>query len=56
MNFIILTRNPNGRGVLAIMGEDDSIMQFETREAAEKAASNQVLCKAWGYQIVELEV
>jgi len=56
MNYIIVTRNPNGKGVLAIMGEDDSVMQFETREAAEETASNQVLCRAWGYQIVELEV
>ena len=58
MNFMIVTRNPNGKGLLTIMtGEDcEEIAQYETEGEAIEAAENQILCEAWGYQIVELEI
>jgi hypothetical protein len=55
MNYILITRNPTGKGVLTIM-TDDEITQFETEEEAEACANEQPLCQAWGYQVVELEL
>ena len=55
MNYILITRNPNGLGVLTIL-TDDNIAQFETKQEAEACASEQPLCQAWGYQVVELDI
>jgi uncharacterized protein YciI len=55
MNYILITRNPTGKGVIAIMTGDE-IAQFETEEEAEACADQQPLCQAWGYQVVELEL
>jgi hypothetical protein len=58
MNYMIVTRNPNGKGLLTIMTGDEceEIAQYETEEEAIDVADNQPLCIAWGYQIVELEI
>ncbi len=58
-NFIILVRNPQNGAVLTINDWADDlefVAQFEDEEAANKAAQDQPLCKAWGYQLVELEI
>lgn len=55
MNYILITRNPSGLGLLTIMTGDE-IAQFETEEEAETCADQQPLCQAWGYQVVELEL
>ena len=56
MNYILITRNTLGKGILAIMNDDEEIAQFETEEEAEACADQQPLCQAWGYQVVELEL
>jgi len=55
MNYIILTRNPGSNMIVAI-DDDGEIAMFETEDDALACAHQQVLCKAWGYQIVEVTV
>jgi hypothetical protein len=56
MNYILITRNPRGKGILTITTDDGDVAQFETEEEAEACADQQPLCQAWGYQVVELEL
>ncbi len=55
MNYIILVRNPHNKRVLCI-ADDDAPTMFDTEEEAEDCAKDQALCRAFGYQIVELEI
>jgi hypothetical protein len=53
MSFVILTRNPRTRQLIAITGEDE-IAEFKTEEEAAEAAANTTICKAWGYDVIEV--
>lgn len=58
MTFILATRNPHNGKLLIVAEADDSYpdlpAEFETEEKAIEAAANTTICKAWGYQIVEV--
>lgn len=58
MTFIITTRNPKTKRLVAIVADEEdsawTIAEFETEETAAEAASNTTLCKAWGYEVVEV--
>jgi hypothetical protein len=56
---IVLCRHPNG-GICALNNDADEwdafdIAIYHSFNAAERAASANPLCTAYGYQIVELE-
>lgn len=58
MTCIVLTRNPLGGGVLALMddgGEGDNIAQWPDVKAARDSAAEQTLVRAWGGWIVDLD-
>lgn len=60
MGFVIVTRNPNGRKLIAVVenteNECESTMaEFPTEDEAIRAARNVICCQAWGYQIVEVD-
>lgn len=57
MGFVILTRNPTSRKLIAIIDSDDeyAVAEFKTESDAIKAAHNTTVCKAWGYKILEVE-
>lgn len=56
MGFVILTRNPSNRKLIAIVdGDEDNVAEFETEEAAIEAAHETTVCKAWGYQVLAIE-
>lgn len=55
MSYIVVTRNPGTKKLIGITDFDDGeIAEFETEESASEAAANTTICKAWGYQIVEI--
>lgn len=59
MGYLIVTRNPRTKQAIAIMDGtseyDERLAEFDTEEAANEAAANTTVCKAWGYQIVEID-
>jgi hypothetical protein len=56
MNYIVVLRNPDNRKVLCLNDEDGEVAMFESYGEALRLARDHLLCGAWGYQIVELEV
>lgn len=57
MGFIVLTRNPSNGAMIAITDSDinDKLAEFATEAEASDAAANVPVCRAWGYQIIEVE-
>jgi hypothetical protein len=53
-DYIVLVRMPKGN-VLALMDEKDNIAIYPNEEEAERSAESTNICKAFGYQIVELD-
>lgn len=57
MSFVILMRNPNGKALTCVTDNDgEDMAEFNSEDEAEQCAEEQMLCKAWGYQVVEVEV
>lgn len=55
MSYIILSRNPSvGKLVIVTDGDDNVPAEFKSEEKAIEAAHNTTICKAWGYEIVEV--
>lgn len=58
MAYIITTRNPSNKRLVIITYSDtrdnERVAEYKTERAARKVADNQVVCKAWGYEIVEV--
>lgn len=57
MTFILVCRNPSNQHLLIITEGDaaDEPAEFVDRDAAVQAADNTPVCKAWGYQVIEVE-
>ena len=59
MGYVIVTRNPRNNQVIAITeGEsefDEHLAEFKTEAEADEAANDTAACKAWGYQIIEVD-
>lgn len=59
MGFVIITRNPRSKKALAITEGtnefDEHMSEFETEDKAIEAAESTTACRAWGYQIVEID-
>lgn len=59
MGYIIVTRNPRNNQVVAIVDGkndlDENVAEFKTEAEADAAANNTTACKAWGYQIIEVD-
>lgn len=55
MSFVILTRNPRSRQLIAITGsDDDGLAEFKTEQEAADAAAKTTVCRAWGYDVIEV--
>lgn len=55
MSFVILTRNPRTGQLIAIArSDDDEIAEFKTEREAVDAAAETTLCRAWGYDVIEV--
>lgn len=55
MSYVILTRNPRTRELIAIVGsDDDGIAEFRTEKEAAETAAKTTVCKAWGYDVIEV--
>lgn len=56
MGYILLTRNPKNDRLIAIADDDHgNLAEFGTEIEASDAAHSTTVCKAWGYQIVEVD-
>jgi hypothetical protein len=56
MNYIIVTRNPTTKKLAIITdGESDVPAEFEDEREAMDAADETPICKAWGYEILEVD-
>lgn len=55
MSYIIVTRNPRVKKLVIVTDGDDNVpAEFKTEREAAEAASNTTICKAWGYDILEV--
>jgi hypothetical protein len=54
MSFIVVTRNPRNKKLIAINDEADDVAEFEDSDQAVAAAVNTTACMAWGYEILEV--
>jgi hypothetical protein len=55
MTFILVTRNPRTRQLIAITGEDqENLAEFPTESEARAVAMALPLCEAWGFEAVEV--
>jgi hypothetical protein len=56
MGYVLMTRNPkNGRLVAIVDDDHGNLAEFGTEAEAADAADHTTLCKAWGYEIVEVD-
>ena len=59
MTYIILTRNPRTKALVAIVEEHpadmNTLTELTTEGEANKVAQLIPICRAWGYQVVEVE-
>ena len=56
MGYVLFTRNPATKKLIAIVENDDGdISEFKTEDEAEAAANDTTVCKAWGYQVIEVD-
>lgn len=55
MSFIIVTRNPRTKNLVIVTdGEDNVPAECATEAEAIESAHNTTICKAWGYDIIEV--
>lgn len=54
MSYIIVMRNPRNKKLLAIVDRDDNVDEFATAADAERIAEGAEICRAWGYEILEV--
>lgn len=56
MSYILLTRNPRVKKLVIVTDGDDNVpAEFESWDEARAAADNTTICKAWGYEIIEVD-
>jgi hypothetical protein len=53
-NYVIAVRNPRSKRLSFIMKDDETVAEFESEEDAREAADNTTICKAWGFELVEI--
>ena len=58
MDYVVLTKNPNGNVVIIDdgVGEFPNVAVFDSFDEADGMADRHPLCLAWGWQVVELEL
>ena len=55
INYIIVTRNPSTKRLALVMDESgEHVAEFESDQDAMDAANNTTICKAWGYEVLEV--
>jgi len=55
VSFILLTRNPRSKKLIAIVDDDgETVAEFKSESEALDAAGNTMACKAWGYDVIEV--
>jgi hypothetical protein len=55
MSFILTTRNPRSKKLVIISENDDGDpAEFKTESEALAAAAETTVCKAWGYDVIEI--
>ena len=55
MSYIIAIRNPDRGGIIIVQDENYETAQYGTEYEAEFFCTENELCQAWGYQILEVE-
>jgi len=56
MSYILLTRNPRTKKLIAVLDQDnETIAEFETESDANAVAMAVPICEAWGYQTAEIQ-
>jgi hypothetical protein len=56
MGYIITCRNPRTKTLVIVMTDEDdpNPAEFNTEDEAHMAAHNTTICKAWGYEVIEV--
>lgn len=55
MSYIILTRNPRSKKLIPVVNDDgQTVAEFKSEAEALDAASDTTVCRAWGYDVIEV--
>lgn len=55
MGYVIIIRNPSNKKLLAVTEEDgDAVAEFSSESEANDAAHETTVCRAWGFEVVEI--
>lgn len=59
MEYIIVARNPSNRKLIAILDfpgtHRECVAEYSSEDAAYEAAKEIPICRAWSYEIVEVD-
>lgn len=57
MSYIVVFRNPSNSCVLVLEDDafEDAALEFSSEARARECADNVPACRAWGYQVVEID-
>jgi hypothetical protein len=53
-SYIIAIRNPRTNKLVLVTNDDETVCEFESERDAMIAADNTSICKAWGYEVIEV--
>lgn len=52
--YVMVALNPASRKPVAIVDDEGNIATYPSYNAAQDAADNTTICRAWPYKIIEL--
>ena len=55
MSYCIVIRMPSG-ALLPVVADEDVIMEFETEGLANDTAKDMPVCRAYNFQVLEVEI
>lgn len=57
MSYIIVTRLPTGElvGIKDGIDNSDCLAEFDTQAEADAAADDTMICRAYGYDLIEID-
>jgi hypothetical protein len=55
MSYIVVTRNPSNKKLIAMTNEDDGLAEFKAHGEAYRAALAAAAFEAWGFEVIEVE-
>lgn len=56
MSYLLFVRHPTTKRLIVVLDEAESIAEYPTEQAAHRVATDSLMCQAWNYIVVEVEL